>query len=660
MSPSIKASVSYKKKDGSLTVSDDKKYLFWTPAQPPGASPSVTVPVADITNLQQTPESSAKIALKVFIKEESHVFSFTSKDAARKEQEAVTNTLRDIIAANKAGVTAQLAPAAAASTPGKEGGDGGQSAAMAIAKAVSSKQDDSWYDDNKLKNDVQLQRSLLAANKPLNDRFAQALKDKPESVSVAQFNTQFWSTRLHLLRAFAIEKAQKEGEYNVLPEIKYKTIIGDNGEPTKQLSVTGQQIKLIFKQYPVVRQAYNETVPKQLNENSFWQRFFQSRLLKKIKGDRIDRIDPQDPVLDRYLDLTENRGPASLSHVPQVIDLEGNEWNTSYKVNREGWEMRAERHDEPLFHTLNNLSTKLLSHVAPEDSEAHGPIGMDEETFQQLQLRDLARNDEDNRAVLNVREQQRHVGAAEDDLSADARRYRQQDPCKVLSELRSGLHPSHLGSDDRGSLRLDQVIGFNSDGDDSDDDDDVSAPQTKGARTKSMKASTRIGSHTAISSATSNILSSINNRRSHATDTTSNLQGLSQDTFDTLTITHNTTTEFLHYFWTLFHSGDSSKASELASLINTLNNSLDRINAVAEQAEKERQGEVEKARKYVKQYYERTGKKRKLDESQIRGGRAVVEAIVRPTVGALREAIDRYRSVLEVQTKEMQAAAAVG
>ncbi|KAF2770551.1 hypothetical protein EJ03DRAFT_326438 [Teratosphaeria nubilosa] len=659
MSPSIKASVSYKKKDGSLTVSDDKRYLFWTPAQPPGASPSVTVPVADITNLQQTPESSPKIALKVFIKEESHVFSFTSKNAARKEQEAVTNTLRDIIAANKAGVTAQLAPAAAASTPGKEGGDAGQSAAMAIAKAVSSKQDDSWYDDNKLKNDVQLQRSLLAANKPLNDRFAQALKDKPESVSVAQFNTQFWSTRLHLLRAFAIEKAQKEGEYNVLPEIKYKTIIGDNGEPTKQLSVTGQQIKLIFKQYPVVRQAYNETVPKQLNENSFWQRFFQSRLLKKIKGDRIDRIDPQDPVLDRYLDFTENRGPASLSHVPQVIDLEGNEWNTSYKVNREGWEMRAERHDEPLFHTLNNLSTRLLSHVAPEDSEAHGPIGMDEETFQQLQLRDLARNDEDNRAVLNVREQQRHAGAAEDDLSADARRYRQQDSSKVLSNLRSGLRPSHLGSDDRGSLRLDQVIGFTSDGDDS-DEEDASTPQTNGARTKPTKVSTRIGSHTAISSATSNILSSINSRRSHATDTASNLQGLSQDTFDTLTITHNTTTEFLHYFWTLFHSGDSSKTSELASLIKTLNNSLDRINAVAEQAEKERQAEVEKARKYVKQYYERTGKKRKLDESQIGGGRAVVEAIVRPTVGALREATERYRSVLEVQTREMQAVTAAG
>ncbi|KAI7157300.1 hypothetical protein KC316_g15475, partial [Hortaea werneckii] len=65
MPPTTRASVAYKKKDGSLSVADDRKYLFWTPAAPPGASPSVTVPVADITNLQQTPESSPKVALKV-------------------------------------------------------------------------------------------------------------------------------------------------------------------------------------------------------------------------------------------------------------------------------------------------------------------------------------------------------------------------------------------------------------------------------------------------------------------------------------------------------------------------------------------------------------------------------------------------------------------
>jgi len=657
MQRTIQASVSYKKKDGYLAVSVDKKYVFWTPTQPPGSPPAVTIPVADIINLQQTPESSPKVALKVFIKEESHVFSFTSKDVARKEQEAVTNSLRDIIAANKAAATEQLVPSATPTpTAAQDGGETGQSAAMAIARAINLQtQDESWLDDGKLKTDFQLQRSLLKSNKPLNERFTQALREKPESVTVPQFTAQFWLTRLHLLRAHAIEKAQKEGEYNVLPEIKYKTVIGPDGEPTKMLNITSQQIKLIFKQYPVMRQAYNETVPASLTENTFWQRFFQSRLLKKLKGDRIDRTDPQDAILDKYLDHSESRGAATLQHIPHFIDLEGNEQNTKYKVNREGWEMRADRHDEPIFHTLNKMSTKLLSHVAPEDGEAHGPIGMDEGTFEQLRLRDLALEDADNRVVLNVREQARHKPEDMEDLSADARLYAKQDPEQVISDLQFDLQPNHLRSDENDAMRLDRIVGFGSDEDeDEDEDEDMNgtAPQSNGDASKHARtASTaRIGSHKALEAATTSILRSIKQRRLHSSSDPNSLGGLSQSTFDTLTITHNTTVEFLHYFWTIFHSGDASKASELAGLVSTLEKSLDRINAVAEQAESEREAKLEKMRKQVKDYFERTGKRRKVDESLAGGGRKAVEEIVRPTIGALMEASETYRRVLQEQT----------
>lgn len=45
-----RASTAYKKKDGSLAVADDRKFLFWAPSAPPGASPTVTIPVADIVS----------------------------------------------------------------------------------------------------------------------------------------------------------------------------------------------------------------------------------------------------------------------------------------------------------------------------------------------------------------------------------------------------------------------------------------------------------------------------------------------------------------------------------------------------------------------------------------------------------------------------------
>ena len=88
----------------------------------------------------------------------------------------------------------------------------------------------------------------------------------------------------------------------------------------------------------------------------------------------------------------------------------------------------------------------------------------------------------------------------------------------------------------------------------------------------------------------------------------------------------------------------------------TLDRSADRISAVGESAEKERQEKIERLRKQIREYYEKTGKRRKLDESVVGGGKAVVDAMVRPTVIALRQAADEYRRVLEEQTRHAQAA----
>lgn len=477
MPPTPTAAVLYKKKDGTLTISPDHKYLFWTGQGT--SSPAVTIPIADITNLQQTPASSAKVALKVFVKDDNYVFSFTSKDAAKKEQEVVTDTLRNTIAAAKApSAAAQLTPAAATpsgSNGQQNGGDAGHSAAMAIAKAVSSRQaDEGWYDDTKLKSDFQLQRSLLEANKPLQARFNEALKDRPESVSISQFTTQFWSARLHLLRAHAIEKAQKQGEYNVLPEIKFTRKQAEKeGDPDiKQLHITKEQIKLIFRQYPVVKEAYDENVPP-LDPGGFWQRFFSSRLLKKLKGEKITQVDPPDSVLDKYLERRE-AGPASIGHIPHFIDLEGNEQDHSQrKGNRPDQDMRPSSFDKvPILRVLNNLSEKMLSHVAPEDGEAHRPIGLDEETFEQLRLRDLAMDDQDNRVKLSIRQPgQLGHGDMDDDLSAEAKLYAQQDPDKVLTTLRADLEPSHLGSSKNGTLRLDKAINYHTDSDSGSEDE---------------------------------------------------------------------------------------------------------------------------------------------------------------------------------------------
>lgn len=579
---------------------------------------------------------------------ENHVFSFTSAASARPDQEAITDVLRNTIAALKsasAQVASAPAQAPAQSTPS-------QSAAIAVAQAVSagaSKATETWYDDTRLKSDIDLQRSLLDANPLLRQRFNESLRDKPDSITITQFTTQFWSTRLHLLRAHAIEKSQAQGDYNVLPEIKFKRIAAEKeGEPDKlMLNLAKEQVKLIFKQYPIVREAYNDNVPK-IDQNAFWSRFFMSRLLKKLKGEKITDADPPDSVFDKYLNHQE-KGPTNIGHVPHFIDLQGNEQNHSQrKGNMPDETMRPSTFDKvPILRVLNNLSEKMMAQVAPADGDPHAPIGMDEDSYRQLQLRDLQIESSDNRVVLNITDQQRLLaGRHGDQQSVEALLYAKQSPNQVLTSLHQTLEPRGPDNLGVGGLSLDQAIGFQSDSDESDDDDaEVLNGESNG------KKFGRIGRKSALTEASKEIISSIAARRSSSMDPTSTL-GLSQSTFDTMVMTHNTTVEFLHYFWTLFLSGDGSRSNELGKLVETLDKSVDRLAAVSNTAEEERLQKVQHLKKQMQTLNERSHKRRRLemDLGDIKGGKKAVEAMIAPTMKALATATEQYRKAFVEQS----------
>lgn len=526
---------------------------------------------------------------------------------------------------------------------------------MAIAQAVSAgipKAADSWYDDSRLKSDIELQKSLLDANPSLRQRFNESLRDRPDSISITQFSTQFWSTRLHLLRAHAIEKAQSQGDYNVLPEIQFKRVAAEKeGEPDKlMLNLAKEQVKLIFKQYPIVREAYNDNVP-QIDQNTFWSRFFTSRLLKKLKGEKITDADAADPVFDRYLGFRE-KGPSLMGHIPNFIDLEGNEQNHSQRQgNRPDETMRPGSFDKvPILRVLNNLSEKMMAQVAPSDSARHGPIGMDEDTYNELQLRDLQDEAGDNRMTLNIKDQQRLLaGEKGDKSSAEAILYARQAPEEVLKSLRTALRPQKSNNFGLGSLTLGQAIGMQLDDELSDDDDDDEDQSTKVA---SEQRSIKIGSRSALREATQEILSSISARRSAAsTDPTSTLE-LSQTTFDMVAMTHNTTIEFLHYFWTLFLSGDGTRSNELARLVETLDKSFDRLAAVGKVAEDEKTQKVESLKRQMRTLNEKSSKRRRLELNlaSVGGGRRVVEEMTAPIMKALAAATGQYRRAFEEQS----------
>ncbi|KAE8348011.1 hypothetical protein BDV28DRAFT_144537 [Aspergillus coremiiformis] len=622
-------SAAYKKKDGTLTMSQDRQSIAWIPAAG-GATGAITLPVAQITNLQQTPASSPKVMLKIFVlppnapanSSEQYVFNFTAGANARPEADAIKDALSAAIQAAKTAQTAQTAP-----TPSPAPGAGeGMSTAMAFASAVSSKS--TWDDDGRLKGDVELQQSLLKSDPNLQRMFMESLHTKPDTLTAGQFMSQFWSTRLHLLRAHAIERSQTRGSYNVLSTLKPR--VEDN---VTKLNISKEQIQLIFNQHPLVRRVYDENVPK-LSEAQFWSRFFQSRLFKKLRGERLSETDATDAILDKYLQADEHGNLPREANVPHFLDLGGNEVNNSQRRgNRPDIDMRWSAPDKvPIIRTLNSLSEKIMANVAPADGDPHAPVGMDEDTYNELQLRDLHGDEAQNRVLLNVRDQSRFFTAQTKDAEDEENLlFAQQDPEKILGDLRKEIEQN---LPDDGTAPLGRLVEPDDLG-----DDEKKNNQQPGSRATLQKSSAQI-------------LAAIRDRRAQMdVSSTAGTYGLSSGLHDRLTLTHATTTEFLHQFWQAFLSGNPDRAGELSSLVDSLGRAMERIRSVTQDAEAERQVEVGRLKRHAREVLEATGKRIRLNLSSIPGGEKAVTQLMGPTIQALETAQTKYQAALAEEMK---------
>ncbi|KAI4698418.1 hypothetical protein J4E81_005641 [Alternaria sp. BMP 2799] len=648
------AAAQYKKDNGRVAVSADGKTVSWKSTSGAANAPAPwSIAIADIGNLQQTPATAAKASIKIVVPEPAplagnHTLTFTSA-TARDDQQNITSLLRKWIEASKQ----QSAPSPAPAAGGKDGGDSSASAAIAMAQTVTAggKDNEENYDDAKLLADTTLQMSLLNSNPALRQRFDRALAEKPDSVGVLQFSMQFWSTRVHMLRSHATEKSQATGTYNVLSVIKSKSVNG-----TLMLSLTKEQIELLFRQHPIVQKAYNENVP-QLSEGDFWERFFHSRLMKKLKGERIQEKDVLDPKLDKYLSYDETTDNQDLlaASIPNFINIEANEQNHSQKQgNRPDWTMNPTNYEKaPILRVLNRMSEKMMKEVPPSDGGRHGPVGVDEETYKELQLRDLQRADDDNRVVLRVHDQSRFFSAGQSvHTSTSAATYTKRTPAQALSTLQQDLRK--FGGDGQLS-RVDLHSTIDID-DESSSDEEESVPKK-----------TKVGSKSSRSAASSQIIAAVRKRHLHNDDYTSSKAiptserakelHVSEGVLENLTMTHNTTVEFLHYFWAVFYSGDPDRAGEIARLIETLDKSLDRIKAVADMAEAEREARIEHARKENEFANQRERKKRKFDPGAIRGGAKAVNQVVDPLIRAIDAARSQYKKALQEQVARSTAAA---
>jgi len=634
----------YKKKDGIITLTPDQAALIWTPL--PGIGPPiVSLAVDSIKNIQQTPATAAKVILKIFKKPaspdaestESYLFQFTSPTNARNEANAVRDFLSTLISGARGNDPGVPKPVAAGKTVVNGSGPSG---AMSFAGTVNAKPPAMrWSDDNSLKADTKLQRSLLEQDETLREIYADARATKPDRISDAAFDEQFWAHRIDLLRNHAMELNQLRGQYNVLSVVKPRMVDGE-----LKLNIKPEQIQLILKQHPLVRRIYDENVPK-ISEGQFISQFFLSRLYKKLRGERVTENDESIPIFDKYADndswmgWTSNLSP---QQIPHIIDVEGNEENQGgFKSgNRQDVEMRP-RKNVPVVKTLNSLSEKILNGVAPSDQNITGAASssseiLDESVFKALALRDLQGDAAVDQIKLNAKEQsQFFADQSSVQSSAEALIYAKQVPMEVIFEVQADLET--FDDDGSGGIDLHKSIGV-----DDDSDSDGGAMKHK-----------HVGSRAARKAAQDQILDGMSKQRAgvYTANGSDNAAGIVKspmsippDIAQRCYLTSATTTEFLKQFWDAFLSGDTARTQELAYYAESLKRSQARIDALANEAEEVRKVLVEQRKKEMKDIFRKTGRKTRW--VNIGGGKDAVVALFEATLTSLTTALTLYKSAL--------------
>jgi transcription initiation factor TFIIH subunit 1 len=568
-------------------------------------------------------------------------FHFNSPSDPRAEAKAIIDLLSRLLADAKSNDISLPKPSSGPATPVSAGGSG--SAAMALASTTNSKAAVArTFDDDALKDDIVLQQSLLKANRQLFQMYMEGRKTKPESMSDTNFNTHFWSSRINLLRAHAIESGQKKGPYNILAQIK-PTLVPNEKDPSLpgalKINFTSAQILAIWNLHPLIKRIYNEHVPP-LSQGEFWERFFLSALAKKLKGERPTGQEMPDKIFDKYdeyEDITAFSSKILAQHVPHIINLEGNEENQGgFKSgNRKDIEMRPRgRTDVPILQTLNSLSEKLLANVQPADNDPETSARVDDDTYQELTLRDLQGDTEESRIILNIREQSRFFSSESGGVSETAAAFARQNPSRVLKGVQGDLKT--LAEDGAGGVDIHASLGID-DGSESEDEE---------------KSHPHVGSRESRKGAQKQILNSMLQRRAQlygdGSDETTPM-GLPADIAANCNLTHATTVEFLHQFWSAFLSGDPERAAELGYLAEALKRSKHRIEAVAVEAEKAREEQINKRKAEIVQIYEKTRKKVKFNAKSFRGGRGAVMKLMDPVVHCLDKATADYQKALAAE-----------
>lgn len=431
---------------------------------------------------------------------------------------------------------------------------------------------------SKLLSNLKLQQSLLKESRELMTIFQDTV------IKSGLPPHEFWSTRIPLLRAYALSTSQKTGPYNVLSTIK-PVASSDN---KVNVNVSREKIHTIFQNYPIVRKAFDDNVPKNFKEQEFWARFFSSKLFRKLRGERIMNHDRGDMIIDRYLSLDQEydrRDDELLQHpVRKIIDIEGNINDDPVKKgHRPDFTMRSGIDPNgnsdggmAILKGMNRLSEKMVESLENEYSRANLPQeDPDKEEREEILFSDLDEDTPTDYAEIKLK---RKV------LDAKNRQMHKENSAISWEEVKHEIN-SITSILDTSILDLTTLTHITADVTKTINQRIMKAVKVNAKQSKHMNGDTLLGS---TMSGTS-MFQEAKESASH----------LPPDILESCRLLNSSCCEFLKHFYINFQSGDPRKTNLVKKLYKSLMDCQEKIDSLLNSVDTEENQEIAK---YCKAY----------------------------------------------------------
>lgn len=249
---------------------------------------------------------------------------------------------------------------------------------------------------------------------------------------------EFWDGREELLYHEARLESQRVGRSAQMVDPRPETT--ETGEI--RISITPQMIRDIFEQYPIVQKIYNENVPP-LNDQTFWTRYFRSRLFNRHRSSARQSGDAvrDDEIFDKYLgDDDDGIEPKNINtrEVFKLLDLAATQEDHVETGNSNDWTMRAgiQRSSLPLMRRFNEHSQRLLDSALGKIPEKRfsglidGGDAGSRNYYGETDLEDLRAQSEPERIMLDMQGREKYFegsGASNDTNSKKRKRTKEED-----------------------------------------------------------------------------------------------------------------------------------------------------------------------------------------------------------------------------------------